>query len=66
MRVGQLRNVLNENLPVSIGKDGQEIEERCAEELVELIDATFNAESGFGGVEEGRGEDEWGSAEWEL
>jgi hypothetical protein len=37
-RVGHLKNPLNENLAVLIGKDGQEIEERCGAGLVELID----------------------------
>jgi hypothetical protein len=37
-RVGHLKNPLNENQAVLIGKDGQEIEEICGAGLVELID----------------------------
>lgn len=36
--VGHLKNSLNENLPVLIGKDGQEIEENCGASLIDLID----------------------------
>ena len=37
-RVGHLKNKLNESQPVLVGRDGQEIEERCGEELLKLID----------------------------
>lgn len=37
-RIGHLKNGLNENQAVLIGKDGQEIEERCGAGLIELID----------------------------
>jgi len=37
-RVGHLKNSLNENNPVLIGKDGQEIEEFCGQSLCTLID----------------------------
>ncbi|KAE9370411.1 YTH-domain-containing protein [Stipitochalara longipes BDJ] len=37
-RVGHLKNALNDNQAVLIGKDGQEIEENCGRGLVELID----------------------------
>ncbi|PMD46260.1 YTH-domain-containing protein [Hyaloscypha variabilis F] len=37
-RVGHLKNALNDNQAVLIGKDGQEIEENCGRSLVELID----------------------------
>jgi hypothetical protein len=33
-----LKNALNDNQAVLIGKDGQEIEEICGKGLVELID----------------------------
>ncbi len=36
-RVGHLKNALNENQAVLIGKDGQEIEENCGANLIELI-----------------------------
>ena len=37
-RVGHLRNALNENQPVLIARDGQEVEEQCGAALCELID----------------------------
>jgi hypothetical protein len=37
-RVGHLKNALNDNQAVLIGKDGQEIEENCGRSLVEWID----------------------------
>lgn len=37
-RIGHLKNALNDNLAVLIGKDGQEIEENCGAGLIELID----------------------------
>ncbi|TVY85510.1 Zinc finger CCCH domain-containing protein [Lachnellula suecica] len=37
-RIGHLKNALNENQAVLIGKDGQEIEENCGAGLIELID----------------------------
>ncbi len=36
--VGHLKNSLNDGLAVLVGKDGQEIEERCGEALCKLID----------------------------
>ena len=36
-RIGHLKNSLNENQAVLIGKDGQEIEEKCGTSLIELI-----------------------------
>jgi len=36
-RIGHLKNSLNENQAVLIGKDGQEIEENCGAGLIELI-----------------------------
>jgi hypothetical protein len=33
-----LKNSLNENMPVLVGRDGQEIEEQCAISLAEIID----------------------------
>lgn len=38
-KIGHLRNSYNENLPVLIGKDGQEIESQCGWALLEFIDA---------------------------
>lgn len=37
-RIGHLKNSLNDNQAVLIGKDGQEIEENCGAKLIELID----------------------------
>jgi hypothetical protein len=37
-RVGHLKNALNDNQAVLIGRDGQEIEENCGAGLCELID----------------------------
>lgn len=36
--VRHLENSLNGNVPVLIGKDGQEIEEGCGQELARIID----------------------------
>jgi hypothetical protein len=36
--VGHLKNKLNENEPVLIGKDGQEIDEECGHRLVEVME----------------------------
>ncbi|RDW94424.1 hypothetical protein BP5796_00187 [Coleophoma crateriformis] len=38
-KIGHLRNSYNENLPVLIGKDGQEIESYCGWALLDFIDA---------------------------
>ena len=46
-RVGHLKNSLNENQAVLVGRDGQEIEPECGRALCELID------------EERRGIDAW-------
>ncbi|KAG9243688.1 YT521-B-like domain-containing protein [Calycina marina] len=40
-RIGHLKNALNENQAVLIGKDGQEIEENCGVGLLELIDEEY-------------------------
>ncbi|KAK6610735.1 hypothetical protein H4I96_02333 [Botrytis cinerea] len=37
-KIGHLRNGLNDNLPVLIGKDGQEVEEGCGRGLCECLD----------------------------
>ncbi|QSZ34687.1 hypothetical protein DSL72_007542 [Monilinia vaccinii-corymbosi] len=37
-RVGHLKNSLNENVPVLVGKDGQEIDEECGRGLLECMD----------------------------
>ncbi|KAJ9633961.1 hypothetical protein H2199_009166 [Coniosporium tulheliwenetii] len=41
-RVGHLKNALNENLAVLVGRDGQEIEQNCGASLCELIDEERN------------------------
>lgn len=41
-RIGHLKNSLNENQAVLIGKDGQEIEENCGAGLIELINEEFD------------------------
>ena len=53
-RVGHLKNALNDNQAVLIGKDGQEIEELCGRELVELIDEE---------CEQALGAEEWKSTD---
>lgn len=59
-RIGHLKNSLNENQAVLVGKDGQEIEERCGRGLIELID-----EEAEGAVREWRGgEREAEDGEW--
>ena len=50
-RVGGLKNSLNENLPVLVGKDGQEIEEGCGWDLVRVLQDEVEMEilaDGFG------------------
>lgn len=47
-RIGHLKNSLNDNMAVLIGKDGQEIEENCGAGLIELIDEEVNAALGNG------------------
>lgn len=37
-RVGHLKNALNEYQAVLVGRDGQEVDERCGAALCELID----------------------------
>ena len=37
-RVGHLKNSFNENSPVLVGRDGQEVEAGCGIELCRLID----------------------------
>jgi len=44
-RIGHLKNALNENQAVLIGKDGQEIEENCGAGLIELIDEEYEQTS---------------------
>ncbi|KAF7862853.1 uncharacterized protein EAF02_010402 [Botrytis sinoallii] len=56
-KIGHLRNGLNENLPVLIGKDGQEVEEGCGRGLCECLDGEVEEVLGGGEqVEKG----EWG------
>ncbi|PVH89900.1 YTH-domain-containing protein [Cadophora sp. DSE1049] len=47
-RIGHLKNALNDNLAVLIGKDGQEIEENCGAGLIELIDEEADLALGHG------------------
>ncbi|PVH72569.1 hypothetical protein DL98DRAFT_610494 [Cadophora sp. DSE1049] len=47
-RIGHLKNALNDNLAVLIGKDGQEIEENCGAGLIELIDDEASLALGHG------------------
>lgn len=56
-KIGHLRNGLNENLPVLIGKDGQEVEEGCGRELCDCLDGEVEEVLG-GGEEVAKGE--WG------
>jgi predicted HD phosphohydrolase len=54
-RIGHLKNALNDNQAVLIGKDGQEIEENCGRVLLQLIDEEYEQALNrwrFGGVEE--------------
>ncbi|KAM7224088.1 hypothetical protein V8F06_000561 [Rhypophila decipiens] len=46
--VGDLRNSFNEDHPVLVGKDGQEIEENCAIDLLRVM-SDFAAREGGGG-----------------
>ncbi|RDL39607.1 uncharacterized protein BP5553_03947 [Venustampulla echinocandica] len=46
-RVGHLTNPYNDNHPVLIGKDGQEIEEKCGAALIELIDEEYRETADF-------------------
>lgn len=45
-KVGHLKNSLNDNRPVLIGRDGQEIEDTCGAALRELIDDTKRQRGG--------------------
>ncbi|KAL2075838.1 hypothetical protein VTL71DRAFT_781 [Oculimacula yallundae] len=53
-RIGHLKNRLNDNLAVLIGKDGQEIEEECGGELIRLIGEEADAVLGGQGEFDGR------------
>ncbi|TVY46284.1 Zinc finger CCCH domain-containing protein [Lachnellula occidentalis] len=57
-RIGHLKNALNENQAVLIGKDGQEVEEDCGLGLIELVHEEVREALGSW-----RGSDEKGS--WE-
>lgn len=37
-RIGHLKNSLNENQPVLVGKDGQEIEDECGRQLLKEME----------------------------
>ena len=45
-RCGQLKNSLNEGQAVLVGRDGQEIEEKCGRGLCELIDHSGSYRNG--------------------
>ncbi|KAK3692303.1 YT521-B-like domain-containing protein [Podospora appendiculata] len=50
-RIGHLKNSYNENMPVLVGKDGQEIEEKCGRELlVEMQAYADERADGDGGM----------------
>jgi hypothetical protein len=56
-RIGHLRNPYNEDLPVLVGKDGQEIEEECGAKLMSLMEEyTAETDGGRGGGYDGRSE----------
>jgi len=38
-RIGNIKNPYNENLPVLVGKDGQELEEECGRSLLREMEA---------------------------
>jgi hypothetical protein len=44
--VHHLKNSLNENMPVLVAKDGQEIEYQCGEDLIKCIDEEFEGRGG--------------------
>jgi hypothetical protein len=45
---GQLTNSLNNDLPVLVGKDGQEIEEECGRKLLEAMGRVIHSKHGHG------------------
>ncbi|KAK0629034.1 YT521-B-like domain-containing protein [Bombardia bombarda] len=47
-RIGHLRNAYNEDLPVLVGKDGQEIEEECGRQLLYEMESYVEARNGSG------------------
>ncbi len=48
-RVGHLRNSMNENQAVLVGRDGQEIEPECGAALCEILDEEAEREREVGG-----------------
>lgn len=43
--IGHLQNPLNNNLPVLVGKDGQEIEEECGRRLLREMEAIVRSKN---------------------
>lgn len=64
-RVGHLKNALNENLAVLIGKDGQEIEENCGAGLIELIDEEASLAINHGHVQGHHGNNRHDDRMWD-
>lgn len=59
-RIGHLKNPYNDNRPVLIGKDGQEIEEKCGETLITLMDEEYReAAEAWREVEDGTLDEEY-------
>ncbi|KAJ2903940.1 hypothetical protein MKZ38_009104 [Zalerion maritima] len=65
-RIHHLKNPLNENAPVLVGKDGQEIEEMCGRMLLEEMDKVEEARigRGVGGSQAPRGPNGGSNREW--
>lgn len=53
--IGHLRNKLNEDLPVLVGKDGQEIEEGCGRRLLEEMEPIIRSKQDHLYRDPGRG-----------
>jgi hypothetical protein len=56
-RVHHLKNSLNEDLSVIIGKDGQEIEEECGRALIQEMDTVADSKRGLTALDFERGRD---------
>ena len=44
-RIGHLTNKMNDNLPVLVGKDGQEIDEDCGRRLIEEMEGIIRSKN---------------------
>lgn len=51
-RINGLKNSYNDDHPVLVGKDGQEVEERCGRELLRVMQNTAAAAEGGGGAQQ--------------